>query len=114
MSFINTLFGFKSPTSEMIEVLNQEDFQNAITKNKCQLVDVRTAREYSTGHIKKAVNIDFFMADTFQNFFEKLDKEKPVYIYCQSGNRSQKAASRLVRMGFKKIIDLKGGYLAWK
>lgn len=114
MSFISTLFGLKSPSSEMIDILNQEDYKNAITKNKVQLIDVRTAREYNAGHISKAINIDFFQAGAFKKFFENFDKEKPVYIYCQSGNRSRKAAARLVEMGFEKIIDLKGGYMAWR
>ena len=45
---------------------------------------------------------------------QKFDKDEPLYIYCRSGNRSSKAAAQLTEAGFKKIIDLKGGYKAWK
>lgn len=44
---------------------------------------------------------------------EKLDKEKPVYIYCRSGGRSGKAAKQLADEGFTEIYDLDGGILEW-
>jgi rhodanese-related sulfurtransferase len=43
-----------------------------------------------------------------------LPKEAPVFIYCRSGKRSKKAAIQMDCLGFKKIFDLDGGYLAWK
>jgi rhodanese-related sulfurtransferase len=43
----------------------------------------------------------------------KLDKKKPVAVYCRSGMRSANAANILKEMGFKKIYNLDGGYLAW-
>ncbi|NJB72552.1 rhodanese-related sulfurtransferase [Saonia flava] len=113
MSFLKTFFGSTSRSSEFIEVISPEDFGKAIKNPHVQLVDVRTAREYNNGHIAHAVNIDFFDATTFNETFKRFDKEKPVYIYCRSGSRSQKAAARLVGMGFEKIVDLSGGYMAW-
>ncbi|MFK5971845.1 MAG: rhodanese-like domain-containing protein, partial [Flavobacteriaceae bacterium] len=67
----------------------------------------------SSLHIKNAVNIDFFQKINFEKSFKKMDKEKPVYLYCRSGARSRKSAFRLVEMGFSKIYDLKGGYMRW-
>lgn len=113
MSFLKAIFGSKS-LSDKIQILQKPAYHKAITTgSKVQLVDVRTAREYNKGHIKGAKNFDFFNSNQFKNGFESLDKSKPVYLYCQSGNRSQKAASRLVAMGFEEIIDLAGGYSAW-
>ena len=43
-----------------------------------------------------------------------MDKDKPVYLYCRSGARSQKAARKLIDMGFEKVYDLKGGFMRWK
>jgi rhodanese-related sulfurtransferase len=43
-----------------------------------------------------------------------LDKEIPIYLYCRSGGRSNKAARQLISLGFKEIYDLQGGYLGWK
>ena len=83
----------------------------ALTKNKdVQLIDVRTPEEFKQGHIINAKNIDFF-SQNFDVQFENLDKSKPVYIYCRSGNRSGKDAIKLAKKGFVKILDLEGGYL---
>ncbi|WP_317168323.1 rhodanese-like domain-containing protein [Pelagihabitans pacificus] len=89
-------------------------YADAIMGNKVQLVDVRTPREFNQGHIKNAINIDFYDSTNFERSFGKLDKGKPVYIYCRSGARSQKAAKKLLDMGFSKIFDLKRGYMGWK
>ena len=112
MSFFRFLFGSNS-ASDQIHVLPKTEFAQALKKGKVQLVDVRTAREYKAGHIKGAKNVDFFNPSRFKSGFEALDKQKPVYVYCQSGNRSQKAARKLATMGFVEIFDLAGGYGAW-
>ena len=112
MSLINMLFGNK-PSANNVEVLSKENYAQEIKKGGVQLVDVRTAREFNAGHIKGAKNFDLFSQKQFTSGFETLDKSKPVYIYCQSGNRSKKAAMRLVGMGFETIIDLAGGYNSW-
>lgn len=98
--------------SAKVTVIAPKEYAKEIKKDKVQLVDVRTPEEFSEGHIEGAKNIDFFSED-FAKSFEKLDKAKPVYIYCRSGNRSAKAAVKLAEMGFTTIIDLQGGYKAW-
>lgn len=114
MSFLSFFFKSKSKAYELIQILDVQSFRNAVENNSVQLVDVRTANEFNSGHIAKALNIDFFDKANFQKSFENLDKKQPVYLYCRSGNRSQKAAVRLLDMGFTEIIDLKGGYSAWQ
>ncbi len=113
MSLLSTLFGTKKEAKDKIVILDRTAYADAIMPGKIQVVDVRTPKEYNGGHIKNAINVDFFNASIFKKSFEKLDKEKPVYLYCRSGARSQKAARRLVDMGFSKIYDLKGGYMRW-
>lgn len=107
------LFGIKNETSDKITVLDKSTYADKIKENKVQLVDVRTSEEYQSGHIKKPANIDAMNAVNFERAFRKFDKNKPVYLYCRSGARSQKAASKLVNMGFSKIYDLQGGYMNW-
>ncbi|MFT5942368.1 MAG: rhodanese-related sulfurtransferase [Sediminicola sp.] len=114
MSFLSTLFKPKSNKTDLVKILNLQEFRDAIKNNKMQLIDVRTSQEYKGGHIKNAMNIDFFNGEAFRKTFEKLNKEEPVYVYCRSGNRSQKAATRLVGMGFKKTYNLKGGFMEWE
>ena len=58
--------------------------------NTVQLVDVRTPQEWGTGHIDGALHIDWF-DDDFKVRVAKLDKEKPVRLYCAAGGRSEEA-----------------------
>ncbi len=94
------------------KVLTVEEYEKAIANPDIQLVDVRTPAEFSSGHIAKAININVMDA-TFTNEISKLDKQKPVYIYCRSGARSQRAAATLMQNGFAQIIDLQGGINSW-
>jgi rhodanese-related sulfurtransferase len=113
MSFLSTLFGKKEETTGNITVLNKTEYATQIVTNNIKPIDVRTASEFNSGHIKKAINVDFFNAGNFNTYFEKIDKDKPVYVYCRSGARSQKAARKLLKMGFSQVYDLKGGYSSW-
>ena len=94
-------------------ILNVADYKDVVIGKDVQLVDVRTPKEYEAGYIDDAINIDFMNQETFKQSFEKLDKNNPLYIYCRSGNRSQKSVPLLEALGFKEIYDLKGGYNAW-
>ena len=77
------------------------------------LIDVRTPEELKEGHIEGALNISVLSGD-FKKKINELPKEAPVYIYCRSGKRSKKAAIQMDSLGFKKIFDIEGGYIAWK
>lgn len=102
----------ETAASSKSEVLSLADFKAKIAENEVQLVDVRTPEEYAQGHIGEALNINV-LADNFSTEIQKIDKNKPVYIYCRSGSRSARAAKAMQELGFKEIYDLKGGYLAW-
>ena len=54
------------------------------------ILDVRTPREFSQGHLEKAINIDFY-AETFRQEINQLDREKTYLIYCRRGVRSDLA-----------------------
>ncbi|MBV1924389.1 MAG: rhodanese-like domain-containing protein [Flavobacteriaceae bacterium] len=110
MSLLSFLFGGKK--SEFITQLSTEEFRSQIQNKKVQLVDVRTPNEFKQGHIKKAINIDFF-SGKFNVNFDNLNKNEAVYVYCRSGGRSRQTANKLAKKGFTEIYDLKGGYLRW-
>lgn len=96
-----------------IEVISAEEM-NALTEiESVQLVDVRTPEEFNKGHINNAQNIDYY-ADDFENQITRLDKSKPVLVYCQKGGRSAKCAEKMKNAGFVKIYDLEGGIAKWK
>lgn len=108
------LMSFVATSQEVTNaLLNTENFKEVVVGKDVQLVDVRTPDEYNAGKIDDAINIDYFDQETFKKEFEKLDKNKPVYVYCRSGHRSHESAVLLEQMGFKEIYDLEGGYIAW-
>ena len=98
--------------AEGVQVLDASTFEKKMNQPEVQLVDVRTPKEFSQGHLENAVNIDF-LADDFDAITANLDKEKPVMVYCKSGGRSAKASARLKELGFKTITDLDGGIINW-
>lgn len=77
-----------------------------------QILDVRTPEEFASGHIDNAKNANWLSADFVVNA-EKLDKSKPVFVYCKSGGRSQKAVEKLNELGFTTLYQLDGGILKW-
>lgn len=95
------------------EKLDAIQFRSKIeTAGNAQLIDIRTPDEFSDGHIKDAKNINFYDADFIDQIQVNIDKSEPVYLYCRSGGRSGKAASKLSEMGFK-VYDLDGGIIDW-
>ena len=88
-----------------------DEFKTEISKSDVQLVDVRTAKEYSEGHIPGAMNIDVNAPD-FEEKIKVLDKKENVAIYCRSGRRSKLAANKLTAAGYK-VIELNTGFLSW-
>ncbi len=81
-----------------------------VEKPDVQFIDVRTAAEYEGGHAPGAKN---FPLDELENLTAKLDKEKPVYIICETGRRSQKGAELLQKNGFTDITNIQGGTSGW-
>lgn len=102
----------QSQTNPKIKILPVAEYKQEISKETVQLVDVRTPGEFAAGSIPNAENINVNDA-SFEEKIQKLDKSKPVYVYCRSGARSQVAANKMVEMGFEEVIDLAGGYLNW-
>jgi rhodanese-related sulfurtransferase/glutaredoxin len=90
------------------------EFGQGIQQSGIQLLDVRTADEFKSGHIKNSLQADYNNSTEFESRTQHLDKSKPVYIYCLSGVRSKYALDFLQTKGFTKIYHLKGGINAWK
>lgn len=76
------------------------------------IVDIRTPQEFAQGHIEGAININYF-DKSFLEQVSKFDKNKSIYIYCRSGNRTSSASKKMQDLGFEEIIDLQGGIMNW-
>ena len=107
------LFACNGAKSDKIQVVTKAEMQELLQQDAIQLVDVRTVAEYSKGSLANAQNIDF-LSKSFELDIQKLDKTKPVIIFCQRGGRSAKCAKKMEALGFTKIYDLDGGYSKWE
>lgn len=96
-----------------VKDLSVPEFEKAIAQNNIQLLDVRTAFEYQSGHLSNAMLADWNNESEFQERVKSLDKTKPVYTYCLAGGRSKAATEWLTQNGFK-AYNLTGGIKAWK
>ncbi|MCY7351853.1 MAG: rhodanese-like domain-containing protein [Cytophagaceae bacterium] len=95
------------------QVIPAADFAQTLAATpQVQLVDVRTPEEFEKGHLKGARNVDY-RSEQFEVLAAKLDKSRPVFVYCQVGGRSRAAADWLTKQGYKTVYDLKGGFQAW-
>ena len=103
--------GVKEYTSyELVKYANvlAVDFQKALTEGKGFFVDVRKAEDYEKAHAKDAINIQ---VDELDKLAEKLpaDKSTPIYTYCYSGNRSGKAAQKIIDLGYTNVTNALDG-----
>ena len=84
-----------------------------LMNNDALIIDLRTAADYNSGHIKGAKNSplnDFAKGlATYSDY-----KDKPVLIYCNSGNTATRAIKLLKKAGFGQVNNLDGGISAWK
>lgn len=106
----NTDSGVPNVATEIKEISPREA-QVAVAKAYSQFIDVRTSEEYAAGHAARSENIPL---DTLSASFDKLQKSEPVYIICQTGNRSKTAADMLKKAGFNNVLNVTGGTVAWQ
>lgn len=95
--------------------LNAAEFEKNITSaDSIQILDVRTAGEYNTGHIKNSLQADWNDRKEFTRRISFINKKKPVYVYCLSSARSNAASKEMASMGYEKVFVLEGGLNSWK
>ena len=77
------------------------------------VVDIRTKKEYKSGHIPGVLHINF-MTGNFMKEMKNFDRNEPIIIYCAVGGRSGFAARMMLANGFKKVYDYSDGFKDWK
>jgi len=94
-----------------IDRITAYDLQRKIARGGVEVLDVRSASEYAAGHIMDSRNIPL---GYLRKLVHALPADRPVVVHCQSGTRSAIAASLLTAEGCTHVIDLVGGFDAWK
>jgi len=107
------IYFFASCSFAQLQSVSVDEFEKQLIKaNGEQLIDVRTPQEFEKYRITGAKNINFRSSD-FSKEIEKLDKNRPVFIYCLAGPRSKSALAVFQKAGFKTVYELDGGINAW-
>ncbi len=106
ISYFFKRFGFSS--SKGFVSVNSKTFAEKSVGHT--IIDVRTNGEYARGHI---VNAKSFSLSTLPKKATRLSKDKPVFVYCQSGARSISACKFLSKNGFTNVYNLRGGISSW-
>jgi rhodanese-related sulfurtransferase len=89
-------------TAEATHLINRED---------ALVVDVREPGEYAAGHVLGAKSVPLSRLDDGDLAKRK---ERPVIVYCDTGERASKAIAALKRQGFARVVNLTGGIKAWQ
>jgi len=92
--------------------LNSIEFNNLFESKTGSLIDVRTPSEFANGHIKGAGQLNYYAFD-FRKKLLLLPKDQPVYLYCNTGYRSYRAAKILADNGYREVYNLERGIMEW-
>ena len=91
-------------TLEATQMINRQD---------ALMLDVREQAEFAQSHVLNSRGLPLSQIEARVGDIEKF-KDKPVIVYCATGNRSSAAAAALRKAGFSKVFNLNGGFAAWQ
>ena len=96
-----------------IKQVSPAEFSQLVKNNGEVLLDVRTLSEFKNGHIPNSGQLNYYALD-FRKRLLMLSKGEPIYLYCNTGWRSEKAAKILAENGYKNVYNLKHGIMDWE
>ena len=91
-------------------VISLNETKELINNNGVQVLDLRGASEFNSGHIAKAENV---FVGTLPENLDKVSKDRKVIIHCQGGDRASIAYSILAKNGFENVVNFSGGINEW-
>ena len=104
-------WSYEGNATETLEQINVQDLYQALLISNSELIDVRGVSEVAQGCISGAKHIH---TGHLPNLAPTLNKQRTYIVYCAGGDRSSIAASYLLRQGFKFVVNVIGGFNAWK
>ena len=96
---------------ESYEEVNVRQLNGLLADDNFYLIDVRNQSEWDEGRIQGANHQSL---SVFAEHLDELPKGKTYLVHCRSGARSAIAASLMQANGYKNVMNVKGGYLAWQ
>lgn len=97
-----------------VKEISIDEFKKLMVEENAVVVDVREPSELAeSGYIENAINVPAYKIEKL--FTEKVnaDKDAIILTYCLSGYRSGVASEELIKMGYKNVYSLRGGFSAW-
>ena len=98
-------------TTAVYRKINPEEAKNMMTEEGILIIDVREQSEFDDGYIPGATLLPVGLIDA-GDLSLLPDKDQKILVYCRSGNRSGKAAKKLVEYGYTQVYDF-GGIMDW-
>ncbi|MBL1407363.1 MBL fold metallo-hydrolase [Sphingobacterium faecale] len=114
---MDNMYGYITDVGEVemaldtADIIDRDTFKTYLNREDVQLIDVRGASEYASGHI---IGAEHVFVGTLQNHLDQISREKQVVIHCQAGDRSAIAYSILRKHGFENVKNYSGGMKDWK
>ena len=110
-----TVFSYscKSDANTEIQVVTVEEMQELSQIEDVQLIDFNAPVKQEGELIEDSQKIDY-LSSSFEQDIEKLDKSKPVIVFCKSAKHSAKCTAKMKEAGFVKIYDLNSTIAKWK
>ena len=102
-----------SKNKKLNRYISGKSWNKLISNKETLVIDARKPFEYDVGTFKNATNPKIQNFRDFPKYFKKINKTKPVAMFCTGGIRCEKASIFLKRKGFKKVFQLKGGILKY-
>ncbi|MGX2946919.1 rhodanese-like domain-containing protein [Enterococcus alishanensis] len=87
--------------------ISPDELEELLKKDAITLLDVRVVEQYQSGHIKEALNFPLANIANYQG-----SKDKPIYLVCRTGNKSEQAAEILQAKGYQ-TFNMTGGMHQW-
>ena len=113
-TIIFLLTSFVAIQAQKKSEVNSKVVSAMLQKDKTlKVLDVRTAEEFNSGHIKGAINIDIRQSDAFSKI-DKLNHNQKYIVHCRTNHRSGMAVEHMEQSGFKAIYQMMDGFSGWE
>ncbi|MBS1191678.1 MAG: hypothetical protein H6R10_3470 [Rhodocyclaceae bacterium] len=97
-----------------IKEASPADIGNMMVAPDVLIIDVREPDEYRQGHLPGAINVPRGMLEfQISNEAALQNLTRPIIVYCKTSGRAALAALSMQTMGFRNVVSLAGGFVAW-